>query len=142
LFARVKFAFSWVKTLELAAAGKHSDALALLDSFGSRFAKDLEVRILRLSLLWQLNRFNSVVESGPEILLAIMAHKRLRLVDKTYLHAFVRVLTESAGAGLRGLPHEVYERRKIDWNEIELGKVSKHLKMNYPLRPHPLWKDA
>jgi hypothetical protein len=142
LLSRVKFAFSWSRALQLAAAGQQSDALAVLDSLEPRFAKDLEVRILRMSLLWQLDRFNSVVESGAEIQPAIVAHKRLRLVDKAYLHAFVRTLTESADAALRGLPHEIYERSKIDWDEIELGGVSKHLRMNYPLRVHPLWEDV
>jgi len=142
LWAKVKYVFSWDKTLQLAAAGQQSDALAVLDSLEPRFAKDLEVRILRMSLLWQLDRFNSVVESGPEILLAIKADRRLRLVDKTYLYAFVRTLTESADAARRGLPHEIYDRTKTNWNEIALGKVSKHLKMNYPLRVHPLWKDV
>ena len=121
---------------ELAAQNRDAFLPALASSLGNlgNMLSDLGRRILTLR-----------VDHEIEALHRRLSLKQL-LVRKTggrsYLHAFVRTLTESAGAALRGLPHEIYERSKIDWDEIELGKVSKHLRMNYPLRVHPLWEDV
>jgi hypothetical protein len=125
LLTALKFGLSMDKALQLAAAGQQSHALVVLDSFEPRLAEGLEVQILRLSLLWQLKRFEEVLESSDAVLSRIPGAKRLRPAEKRYLQAFVQITKDTAQAARRGLPHDIFDMDKFNWGEIELDKVSK-----------------
>ena len=139
--SRIEFAITWDRALRLAAANRQLEALMMLNSVGSPFAEDLEVKTLRLSLQWQSKDFEAVVNSSDLVLKKICADKRRRPMDLRYLHAFVMVLSHSAKAAVGGAPYDVFPLDILDWSKIDLDGVSKHFKSNFPLRTHPSWSE-
>ncbi|MGE0743390.1 MAG: hypothetical protein AB7O98_18800 [Hyphomonadaceae bacterium] len=127
LLARVPLALraglAWDRARQFAAAGRHAEALGVIDALPSEATQTLHFKLLRLQQLYALGNDEEASVVAPVVFDLIEGADKVSANERRYLRAYANILA----------------RATVSLDDIDLRAVRESLRAHFPLRRHPEW---
>ena len=136
----IRVAILWNRALNLASQQKFCEALQCMEEIdGIVDRQDVEFSLFRGFLYFATAENEKASKILCEIHKMITESKRYSTEEKEYLKCYASVSGERAIRKLGGDDqHPFY----VDYDNVILEKVPKHLRRKFPLRDHPKWVEG
>lgn len=138
MFAALRVSRHWVKSLDLSSKGNYLEALEHLESIEKIMSLRAEEMLLKGYLHYSTNQ-DGAIDLLQSSIRMIGASEKYSKDEKNYMISYASVWASKISD--KYVNDDAYPF-EINYQEIDLGKVRKFIKDNYPLREHPSWIEA
>lgn len=138
LFKRFRASIYWVSSLNLASREEYEKALQKIIKIEKNFPDKVEVTLFKGYLLFATDRDDLALRTLLNATDLIDKSSKYNPEEKKYLLCYASLFGEKLTDSRTDNKKYPF---KVDFEAVDLKKVRRALKDNYPLRAHPYWVD-